>query len=177
MDKPVVIELVRYPDERGWFAEAYNRARLAEMDILDDWIQDNHSYSKAGVIRGIHYQLDNQAKLVRCVRGRIIDVIVDLRPIPSFRHFEVYDLSAENGRTLYVPAGFGHSFIALDDSEVLYKVDKPWNKEAERGIRYDDEELAIPWECFSDEPMDFIVSEKDMALPALKDADCKFHRS
>lgn len=172
--EPILIEPRVFKDNRGWFQESYNRNRLREEYGIDnDWMQDNHSFSKKHVIRGIHYQLDGQAKLVRCLTGRIIDVIVDLRRGLGFGSLETYDLSADNGRTLYVPPGFGHSFLALESSQVLYKVDRPWNKELERGVRYNDPELAIPWSDFSfSGPIEkFHLSDKDLALPLLSDAD------
>lgn len=180
MQNPKVIERRVFEDNRGWFSESHNRDRLREeFGIVNDWMQDNHSYSLRGVIRGIHYQLNDLAKLVRCIDGRIMDVIVDLRKDSSgFGKFLTFDLSRLNGRTLYVPPGFGHSFLALEDSEVLYKVDKPWDKKHERGILYDDPELDIPWRYYNDCPMnpikEFIVSSKDRELPRFRYADVNF---
>jgi len=177
MNDPLCFDGKPFHDDRGWFTEAYNRDRLHEMGIHNDWMQDNHSFSKRGVIRGIHYQLDGQAKMVRCLVGRIFDVIVDLREGRSFGKFKVFELKESDFRTLYVPPRFGHSFIAAEDSQVTYKVDKPWNPEAERGIAYDDREVGIPWISIfsrldkSNVNREFILSEKDTGLPSLREAD------
>lgn len=174
MEEPKLIETRVFPDTRGWFMESFNRDAVKAAGIDKDWMQDNVSKSYLGVIRGIHYQLDGQAKLVRCLRGKIVDVIVDLRENSSSKgaHY-FYALDGDEARQLYVPPGFGHSFLAMTDSIVMYKVDKPWNKELERGIAYDDPELGIPWNTFIP-GADFRVSSKDRELPSYQDADLNF---
>lgn len=171
MEEPKLIKTRVLPDERGWFMEAFNRDSMIGEGIDRDWFQDNVSRSKSGVIRGIHYQLDGQAKLVRCLVGKIVDVVVDLRMGSSGRCYG-FSMDGNNMEMLYVPPGFGHSFIAVEESIVSYKVDTPWNPELERGIRFDDPQLAIPWGTFVSG--EFIVSEKDMNLPFSENADFGF---
>jgi len=179
MKEPILFRTDQYKDNRGWFMESYNRNRLRdEFGIHEDWMQDNHSSSEKDVIRGIHYQLDLQAKLVRCSLGRIIDVVVDLRAGPDFGKCSMYELSLANCETLYIPGGFGHSFLALEQSHVIYKVDRPWCNSLDRGIRWDDPRLSIPWGDLADltifEEDNFILSERDKSLPFLVDADLNF---
>lgn len=173
MEEPKLIKTRVFPDSRGWFIESFNRDAVRSAGVDRDWIQDNVSFSGMGVIRGIHYQLDGQAKLVRCLAGKIMDVIVDLREeSPCKGQSFAYFLDGHEMDMLYVPPGFGHSFQALEDSIVTYKVDKPWNPELERGIRFNDENLEIPWRSFS--VCEFVVSEKDRELPPYEDADLNF---
>lgn len=159
-----LVELTVSGDERGLFVERYQAARFAELGLPTAFVQDNHSRSQPGVLRGLHYQTGPaQGKLVGVVRGRVWDVAVDLRPdSPTFgRHFGV-ELSDLNGRLLWVPAGFGHGFCVLGDgpADVLYKVDAPYNPAGDGGIRWDDPELAIAWPVR--EPT---LSARDAALP------------
>lgn len=167
-----IIEPQVFGDPRGWFMESYSKIKLPEIEC--DFVQDNHSYSAAkGVLRGIHFQNGEhaQAKLVRCVRGAVMDVAVDLRKgSPTYKKWVSVELSAENKRQLFIPRGFGHAFLTLtDDVEFLYKADNYYNNESDRSIRYDDPEIAVEWNW--DDPQ---LSEKDMRAPFLKDSDCSF---
>jgi dTDP-4-dehydrorhamnose 3,5-epimerase len=169
-----VINPRRFGDARGWFSETWNARAFAEQGIAAAWCQDNHSLSRpAGTLRGIHFQRPPhaQAKLIRCLRGRIFDVAVDLRPrSPTFGRWTSVELSAEAGNQLFVPAGFGHGFLTLEpDCEVAYKVDAYYAAEADAGIAWDDPDLAIPWPLHGAAPL---LSDKDRALPAF--AEVKF---
>ncbi|MFV5698708.1 dTDP-4-dehydrorhamnose 3,5-epimerase [Flavobacterium sp. ZT3R17] len=171
----VIITPRVFEDSRGYFFEAYNQAKFHENGIEYTFIQDNQSFSKRGVIRGLHLQINPfaQAKLVRVLEGEILDVAVDLRKnSPTYgQHFSVV-LSAENKKQLMVPHGFAHGFSVLSETaSVLYKVDQLYHKESERGIRYDDPTLAIDWQVNPDE---VIVSEKDLILPNFDQIDWTF---
>ena len=140
----------RFRDERGFFSETYSRRALAEAGIADEFVQDNHSLSvPAGTVRGLHYQLPPfaQAKLVRVMRGAILDVAVDLRRgSPTFGRHVAATLSAAAWNQLFVPVGFAHGFCTLEpDTEVVYKVTAYYSREHDRGIRWDDPELGIDW--------------------------------
>lgn len=171
----VIINPTVFEDLRGYFFEAYNQAKFNENGINYKFIQDNQSFSKRGVIRGLHLQINPyaQAKLVRVLEGEILDVAVDLRKNSSTygQHFSVI-LSAENKKQLMVPHGFAHGFSVLSETaSVMYKVDQLYSKESEKGIRYDDITLAIDWQLNPDE---VIVSEKDIILPGFSDIDWEF---
>ncbi len=171
----VIITPRVFEDSRGYFFEAYNQAKFDENGIVYQFIQDNQSFSKRGVIRGLHMQINPfaQAKLIRVLQGEILDVAVDLRKnSPTYgQHFSVV-LSADNKKQLMVPHGFAHGFSVLSETaSVLYKVDQVYHKESERGIRYDDPTLAIDWQLSPDE---IVVSEKDIILPSFKDIDWEF---
>lgn len=173
-DLVVIIPRV-FEDSRGYFFEAYNQAKFHENGIEYQFIQDNQSFSKRGVIRGLHLQINPfaQAKLVRVLEGEILDVAVDLRKdSPTYgQHFSVL-LSAENKKQLMVPHGFAHGFSVLSEkASVMYKVDQLYHKESERGIRFDDATLAIDWQLSADE---VIVSDKDLILPSFNDIDWTF---
>lgn len=162
---PGVIECVpkKFEDERGHFYESYNQMLFRANGISDDFVQDNYSYSIKGVIRGLHFQKNPhaQSKLVRCMKGAVLDVVLDLRQSsPTYGQFEMIPLDADKGNMLYVPMGFAHGFLALEDTIFVYKCNKFWNKEHESGIRFDDPNLQIPWNI--SEP---IVSDKDRILP------------
>jgi dTDP-4-dehydrorhamnose 3,5-epimerase len=162
----LIINPAVFNDERGYFFEAYNQAKFHENGIMYQFIQDNQSFSKRGVIRGLHLQINPfaQAKLVRVLQGEILDVAVDLRKnsVTYGQHFSVV-LSAENKKQLMVPHGFAHGFSVLSETaSVLYKVDQVYHKDSERGIRYDDATLNIDWQV---RPEEVIVSEKDLVLP------------
>ncbi|MFL9831944.1 dTDP-4-dehydrorhamnose 3,5-epimerase [Flavobacterium sp. ARAG 55.4] len=171
----VIINPTVFPDERGYFFEAYNQAKFAENGIHYKFIQDNQSFSKRGVVRGLHLQINPfaQAKLVRVLEGEILDVAVDLRKnSPTYGQHVSVVLSAENKKQLMVPHGFAHGFSVLSETaSVLYKVDQVYHKDSERGIRYDDPVLNIDWQL---NPKDVIVSEKDLILPTFKDIDWEF---
>lgn len=171
----VVITPRVFEDSRGYFFEAYNQAEFHENGIEYQFIQDNQSFSKRGVIRGLHLQINPfaQAKLVRVLEGEILDVAVDLRKdSPTYgQHFSVL-LSAENKKQLMVPHGFAHGFSVLSETaSVMYKVDQLYHKDSERGIRFDDPTLAIDWQLSADE---VIVSDKDLILPSFNDIDWTF---
>ncbi|MDI6049208.1 dTDP-4-dehydrorhamnose 3,5-epimerase [Flavobacterium sp. XS2P24] len=180
IEKTVIQDLVIitprvFEDSRGYFFEAYNRAQFHENGIKYQFIQDNQSFSKRGVIRGLHLQINPfaQAKLVRVLEGEILDVAVDLRKkSPTYgQHFSVV-LSADNKKQLMVPHGFAHGFSVLSETaSVMYKVDQLYHKESERGIRYDDPTLAIDWQLDSKE---IVVSEKDLILPSFNEIDWSF---
>lgn len=166
-----LLDVQIFHDERGFFCETYKKSDFREMGINVDFVQDNHSFSKKGVIRALHYQLPPfaQGKLVQVLSGEIIDIAVDLRrSSASFKQYTVVKLSGENHHLFYIPPGFGHGFIALSDNvHLLYKCTAEYNKESERGIRWDDPVLNLPWE-YNGDP---IVSEKDKKLPFLADAE------
>lgn len=166
----------RFEDARGWFSETYNAARFASLGIEAQFCQDNLSCS-AGMLtlRGIHFQRapHSQAKLIRCVKGRIFDVAVDLRRAsPTFGRSVSTILSAQGGEQLFVPAGFGHAYLTLvPDCEVAYKVDSYYAPDAEGGIAWNDPTLAIAWPLDGERPL---LSAKDAVLPRLADSDFDF---
>jgi dTDP-4-dehydrorhamnose 3,5-epimerase len=171
----VIINTSVFEDSRGYFFEAYNQAKFRDNGIDYQFIQDNQSFSKRGVIRGLHLQINPfaQAKLVRVLQGEILDVAVDLRKNSATygQHFSAV-LSAENKKQLMVPHGFVHGFSVLSETaSVMYKVDQLYNKESERGIRYDDPTLAIDWQL---SPEEVIVSDKDLILPSFNEIDWDF---
>ncbi len=171
----VIITPITHDDSRGFFFEGYSQAKYNNSGIKYQFIQDNQSFSKRGVIRGLHLQINPfaQAKLVRVLEGEILDVVVDLRKnSPTYgQHLSVV-LSAANKKQIVVPHGFAHGFSVLSESaSVLYKVDQLYHKESERGIRFDDPTLAIDWQLNLDE---VIVSEKDLALPSFNKIDWSF---
>lgn len=167
----MMIRSKRYPDPRGYFAETYVRRDFALAGIGQEFIQDNQSGSSArGTVRGLHFQIPPfaQAKLVRVLRGRILDVVVDLRrSSPSYgRHLSI-ELGADTGDNLYVPKGFAHGFCTLvADTEVLYKVDAVYSAEHDRGVNWADPALGIAWPVSQ---ADAVLSAKDAALPPLRD--------
>lgn len=153
-------------DSRGWFFESYNQRKFRQAGILSRFVQDNQSFSRYGVIRGLHYQLSPfaQAKLVRVIRGSIYDVVVDIRKgSPTYKRSFGIELSAENRKQLYIPAGFAHGFSVLSqEAEVMYKCDHFYNRRSESGILYNDPSLGIDWRIPVEKE---IVSEKDRLLP------------
>jgi dTDP-4-dehydrorhamnose 3,5-epimerase len=165
----------RFVDARGFFAETWNKARLAAAGLDVTFVQDNQSRSHKGVVRGLHCQIgDNtQGKLVRVLNGAIWDVAIDIRrSSPTYGQHVAAILSAENGAQLWVPHGFLHGFCALEpDTDVLYKIDAPYDRAAERGVRWNDPGLALPWPLA---PGEAIVSDKDMELPTLSACDAWF---
>lgn len=161
----------RFEDARGWFSETYQRDRFKAAGIDAGFVQDNQSWSKpAGTLRGIHFQTPPyaQAKLVRCLKGRIWDVAVDLRSgSPTYGQWVSAELTAARGEQLYVPAGFGHGFLTLEpETEVAYKVDAFYAPECDGGIAWNDPDLAIAWPLPGAAPE---LSDKDARLPAFKD--------
>ncbi len=167
-----IIEPQVFGDYRGWFYESYSKRKLPEIDV--DFVQDNHSYtSQKGTIRGIHFQKAPmaQGKLVRCSRGTVKDVAVDLRSdSPTYKQWIMVELGEENKKMLFLPRGFGHAFISItNDVEFLYKADEYYSPENDRSIRWDDPEINIDWGI--ENP---ILSEKDQNAPLLKDSDINF---
>ncbi len=171
----IVVKPVVFRDERGFFMETFKRSVFEAFGVDVDFVQDNHSRSVKGVLRGIHYQLEprSQGKLVRCVRGAIFDVAVDLRRgSPTFGRWFGLVLSEENAWMLWVPKGFGHAFLTLTDvAEVIYKVSgSEYSPEHERGIVWNDPDIAIRWPL-DGEP---VLSPKDAEAPLLRDAEINF---
>lgn len=164
-----VIEPQVFGDARGWFMESWSEKKLKEYGIDNEWVQDNHSYSaQKGVLRGLHYQLNPccQAKIVRCTRGEIWDIAVDIRKgSPQYGKWVGVKLTGENKKQLYIPRGFAHGFITLsDDVEVQYKADNYYAPECDGNIRWDDPEIGVEW------PMEpTILSDKDAKAPLLKE--------
>jgi dTDP-4-dehydrorhamnose 3,5-epimerase len=162
-----------FKDERGFFMETYRHSDFVKAGVPEHFVQDNHSKSARGVLRGLHYQTDPRAqgKLVRCIRGRIFDAAVDIRRgSPSWAKWVGVELSEENGDMLYVPPGFAHGFLVLSDTaEIIYKCTEEYSPDNERGILWNDPEIALAWPVR--EPL---VSSRDAANPLLKDADFNF---
>ena len=158
-----------FGDNRGFFMESYKKSDFIKNGIDVEFVQDNHSKSSAHVLRGLHYQEAplGQAKLVRCTRGRIYDVAVDIRPgSKTFGEYVKVELSEENKQMLFIPDGFAHGFVVLsDEAELLYKTSKEYAPQADRGILWNDKDININWE------IDFepVLSEKDKIQPALKE--------
>jgi dTDP-4-dehydrorhamnose 3,5-epimerase len=172
----ILIPTRRFVDERGWFAETYHAARFAALGVDVVFRQDNHARSEAaGALRGLHFQRPPhaQAKLVRCVRGRIWDVAVDVRKgSPTYGAWAAAELSADNGLQLFVPAGYAHGYLTLEPAtEVEYKVSDVYAPDCEGGIAWDDPTLALPWPLDGAQPQ---LSPKDGALPAFADFDSPF---
>jgi dTDP-4-dehydrorhamnose 3,5-epimerase len=170
-DLPRIILPKRHVDDRGWFSESYHRARLHGIGITCDFVQDNQSSStRAGTLRGLHFQLPpaEQAKLVGVVRGKILEVVVDIRAgSPTYGRHVSTELSAQSGWQIYIPVGFAHGFLTLeDDVLVLYKVSHHYAPAKDSGIRWNDPDLAFPWPV---EEANVIVSDKDRSLPLLKE--------
>lgn len=159
------VEVDLFKDDRGYFLVPFNKMDTRERGYLTRFIQDNESYSELGTIRGIHYQKRDhaQSKLVRCNYGRVLDVVVDLRPnSATFKKVLTFNLDAPN-KMIFIPKGCGHGFSVLSEFAIFsYKVDRPYNKGAEGGIRYDDPTFNIDWAIPKGSE---IVSEKDKALP------------
>jgi dTDP-4-dehydrorhamnose 3,5-epimerase len=162
----------RFTDERGFFSETWNEQRFAKAGIAGPFVQDNHVCSDdRGVVRGLHLQIgpSAQGKLIRVVRGSIWDVAVDIRPeSPSYGRHAGVVLSAKNWQQLWIPVGLLHGYCTLEpDTEVIYKVTAPWDRQAERGVIWNDPALGIPWPIA---PEEVILSDKDRDLPRL--AEC-----
>ena len=160
-----LIEVAAHGDERGFLAETFRADVWRELGVDVEFVQDNQSRSGRGILRGLHFQLrPGQAKLVRCARGAIWDVAVDLRrDSPTYRRWEGCELSDANQRQLFVPAGFAHGFCVLsDEADVAYKLSSYYDPETEAGIRWDDPEVGIEWPC-----ADPVLSERDQHAPSL----------
>lgn len=171
----VIVEPIVFGDERGYFFESYSKTKFEDLGINIEFIQDNHSFSKKGTLRGLHYQNPPfaQTKLIRVLDGEIVDVVVDLRKNSSSygKSFSV-KLSAENKKQLLVPKGFAHGFSVISETvSVMYKCDQIYNKSSEGGIRFDDPSLNIDWGI---NLSDAIISEKDQILPFIENCNSLF---
>ena len=169
-----IIEPVVHGDHRGYFMETYSTKTFSDIGIDTVFVQDNQSFTaQKGPLRGIHFQNDPmaQAKLVRVTKGAVLDVAVDLRKgSPTYKQWIGVELSAENKRMMYIPRGFGHGFVTLEDNvEFCYKVDNLYSRACDRGIRYNDPDIGVDWGVT--EP---VLSAKDMNAPMLCDSDCNF---
>jgi len=174
LDGVYIVEPRVFGDHRGFFMESWSKRAFEEAGFFYDFVQDNHSYSSVkGTLRGIHFQRGeySQAKLVRCVRGAVLDVAVDLRPeSPTYGQWTAVELSAENKRQFLIPRRFGHGFVTLtDEVEFLYKADNFYAPAFDGGIRWNDAALGIDWGVEAP-----VLSEKDSALPLWKDAVTDF---
>ena len=169
LDGPMLIAPRVLGDERGFFCETYRRSVFTELGIPEEMVQDNHSRSRYGIVRGMHFQIgDGAAKLVRCARGAIYDVVVDLRVgSPTFGRWEGFELTEENMNMAYCPVGFAHGFCVLSDfADVMYKQSNYYADATERGIAYNDPEVAIEWPLPAE---DLIPSERDATAPRLSE--------
>lgn len=162
----IVVQPRIFHDARGYFYESYQAKAYQANGIDATFVQDNQAYSTKGALRGLHYQVSPhaQAKLVRVTHGRVLDVIVDIRPgSPTYGQWYSVELSADNHRQLYVPHGMAHGYQVLSDTAIFnYKCDSYYHRDSEGGVRFDDPRLNITWQG---DPTDFIVSEKDLAQP------------
>jgi dTDP-4-dehydrorhamnose 3,5-epimerase len=170
----LIVEPQVFGDSRGWFCETYSKSKLNECGLDIDFIQDNHSFSaNKGTLRGLHFQNNPKAqtKLVRCTKGSILDVAVDIRKgSPTYLKWVGVELSAENKKQLLVPKGFAHGFLTLtDDVEVQYKVDEYYSPENDRSIKFDDPAIGVDWNIETP-----ILSDKDKKAPLVKDSDANF---
>lgn len=165
IDGLILFEAEAFADQRGFLSESWRADAMDDLGISAPFVQENHSRSIKGTLRGIHFQTSpGQAKLVRCARGRILDVAVDLRrESPTYRRWEGFELSDENRHQLFVPVGFGHAFCVLsEEADVIYKLTSYYDPETEAGIRWDDPDVGIEWPA-----MARLVSERDEAAPTL----------
>jgi dTDP-4-dehydrorhamnose 3,5-epimerase len=168
-----VLEPTVFSDDRGYFCESYNESTFEKLGISTKFVQDNHSFSKAGVLRGLHFQRQPraQAKLVRCTSGRLWDVAVDIRKkSPTYGQSFGIELSAENCKMLYIPIGFLHGFYALEDCELQYKCSDTYSPEHDGSIIYNDTDLNIAWPLIGAP----ILSNKDLSAPSLIEANLDF---
>jgi dTDP-4-dehydrorhamnose 3,5-epimerase len=169
---PVLIRPVTHPDKRGFFQETYRRSAYTELGIGDEFVQDNHSRSLHGVVRGMHFQIGaGVAKLVRCARGVVLDVVVDIRRgSPTFGEWEAFELSDENFHQIYCPIGFAHGFCVLSEkADVMYKQTTYYDSALERGISYTDPDVAIAWP----KGIDLEASPRDATAPLLMEIEAE----
>ena len=174
-DQIKLINPQRHGDHRGFFAETYSRRKYSEFGIDVEFVQDNHSLSReVGTLRGLHFQSPPhaQAKLVRCGRGALFDVAVDIRRgSPTYGQWQGYELTAENGHQLYIPVGFAHGFVTLEpDSEIVYKCSDYYAPETEAAVLWNDPNIGINWPTEADP----ILSNKDALAPLLSDLESPF---
>lgn len=178
IDGVVIIEPDVFGDNRGWFMETYNEEKFKELGIDCKFVQDNMSYSAVkGTLRGLHYQKEPycQSKLVRCTKGTVIDVAVDVRKgSPTYGEWVSIELSEQNKKMFFMPKGMAHGFLTISDEvEFQYKVDNLYNKESEGGIRYDDPTVNVDWGSLLN-GIKPILSSKDEVLPTLEECDANF---
>jgi dTDP-4-dehydrorhamnose 3,5-epimerase len=166
LEGPVLLEPTVHGDARGFFLETFRATTLAELGLHDDWVQDNHSRSARGVLRGMHFQ-PGMAKLVRCARGAILDVLVDIRPgSASFGRWEGFELDDETHRELYAPDGFAHGFCVVSETaDVIYKCSAYYDPAAESGFRFDDSDVGIKWP----DGIELQTSARDREAPLLSE--------
>jgi dTDP-4-dehydrorhamnose 3,5-epimerase len=171
LEGPVLVEPRKLSDDRGFFCETYRRSVFEELGISEEMVQDNHSRSTRGIVRGMHFQIGaGAAKLVRCARGAIVDVMVDIRRgSPTFGEWEAFELDEDNLRAVYCPVGFAHGFCVVSDvADVMYKQSSYYADATERGIAYDDPDVAIAWPLPQSE---LIPSARDASAPLLRDIE------
>ena len=167
LEGPILLEPTVHRDERGFFQETFRRDAYAELGIRDDFVQDNHSRSGRGVVRGLHLQIGaGQVKLVRCARGSILDIVVDVRRgSPTFGKWEAHELNDDNLRQLYCPIGFAHGFCVMSDvADVMYRTSAYYDPSVELAIAYDDPDIAIEWP-----DLELIPSARDARAPRLRE--------
>ena len=168
-----IVEPTVFGDNRGYFMETYSKADFEEIGITNEFVQDNQSKSRKGVLRGLHFQKENtQAKLVRCIKGEVFDVAVDLRPgSKTYGKWTGVIVSEENKKMFMIPKGFAHGFLVLsEEAEFCYKCDDFYNPSAEGGLKWDDPEIGIEWpEVIGMNKEDYLTSEKDAKWPTLKE--------
>jgi dTDP-4-dehydrorhamnose 3,5-epimerase len=170
LEGPVLVRPVIHGDERGFFHESYRRNVYTALGIAEEFVQDNHSRSGHGIVRGMHFQIgDGTAKLVRCARGAILDVVVDIRRgSPTFGEWEAFELTDENLHQLYCPIGFAHGFCVLSEhADVMYKQTAYYDDQLERGISYRDPDVAIAWP----EGIALVPSNRDASAPLLREIE------
>jgi dTDP-4-dehydrorhamnose 3,5-epimerase len=168
LDGPILLEPKVHGDERGFFLETYRREMFAELGIEDDFVQDNHSRSRRGIVRGMHYQ-PGMAKLIRCARGHIFDVLVDVRRgSPTFGQWEGFELDDSSHRLLYCPDGFAHGFAVISEvADVIYGCSTYYDPDREGGFAFDDLEVAIEWPP----GLELIASQRDRSAPRLNEIE------
>ena len=167
-----IIEPTVFGDNRGYFMETYSQKDFEELGLNYNFVQDNQSKSKKGVLRGLHFQKENsQAKLVRVIKGEVFDVAVDLRPgSETYGKWEGVRLSEENKKMFMIPRGFAHGFLVLsDEAEFTYKCDDIYNPNAEGGLAWNDSDVAIDWPLENIKEDELLISEKDAKWPSLKE--------
>jgi dTDP-4-dehydrorhamnose 3,5-epimerase len=166
LEGPLLVRPAVHGDERGFFLESYRRSVFAELGVPEEFVQDNHSRSRRGIVRGMHYQR-GMGKLVRCVRGAILDVLVDVRRgSPSFGAWEAYELDDERHHMLYAPPGFAHGFCVVSDvADVVYKCTTYYDPDEEGGFHHADPEVGIEWPA----GLELIASARDASAPPLRE--------
>ena len=172
LNGPILLQPAVHGDQRGFFQETYRRNSYEELGIGDDFVQDNHSRSGKGIVRGMHFQIGaGMAKLVRCPRGAILDVVVDLRKgSPTYGQWEGFELDDEDLHQLYVPIGFAHGFcVTSDTADVMYKCSGYYDESVERGIAYNDPEVGVEWP----QGIELIPSERDATAPRLSEVEAE----